>query len=198
LGARPAGPLARPHGIAPATRGEERPISKRQHLRDPNGYTHRCSEDTVGDDHKGPLNNQGKPAYLRKKINANEHKNMGRINPRAHGAPNSRPSHPRAELRFARGARGRTGRTPPRSRAGRPLGRGSASLEGRSPPRMRFRLTRGWAPPRAGFRLAWGLDAPSSESRLDRELNASSSEFLSRSRTSRARRLPTCSPDRGI
>jgi hypothetical protein len=34
-GARPAGPLARPHGITPATRGEESPISKRQHLRDP-------------------------------------------------------------------------------------------------------------------------------------------------------------------
>jgi hypothetical protein len=56
-GARPAGPLARPHGIAPATRGEERPISKRQHLRDPNGHTHRCSGATVGDNHKGPLNN---------------------------------------------------------------------------------------------------------------------------------------------
>jgi hypothetical protein len=38
-GSRPAGPLARPHGIAPTTRGEECPISKRQHLRDPNGYT---------------------------------------------------------------------------------------------------------------------------------------------------------------
>jgi hypothetical protein len=60
-GARPAGLLARPHRIASATRGEERPISKRQHLRDPNGYTHRCSGATVGDSHEGPLNNQGKP-----------------------------------------------------------------------------------------------------------------------------------------
>jgi hypothetical protein len=66
-GARPAGPLARPHGLTPATRGEESPISKRQHLRDPPGYTHRCSGATVGDSHKGPLNNRGKPAYLRKK-----------------------------------------------------------------------------------------------------------------------------------
>jgi hypothetical protein len=65
--ARPASPLARPHGIAPATRGGESPISRRQHLRDPHGYTHRCSGATVGDSHKGPLNNQGKPAYLRKK-----------------------------------------------------------------------------------------------------------------------------------
>jgi hypothetical protein len=61
-GARPAGPLTRPHGTALATRREECPISKRQHMRDPNGYTHRCSGATVGDSHKGPLNNQGKPA----------------------------------------------------------------------------------------------------------------------------------------
>jgi hypothetical protein len=61
-GARPAGPLTRPHGTTLATRREERPISKHQHLRDPNGYTHKCSGATVGDSHKGPLNNQGKPA----------------------------------------------------------------------------------------------------------------------------------------
>jgi hypothetical protein len=66
-GARLACPLARPHGIALATRGEESPISKRQHMQDPNGYTHRCSRSTVRDSHKGPLNNQGRPAYLRKK-----------------------------------------------------------------------------------------------------------------------------------
>jgi hypothetical protein len=30
---------------------------QRQHLRDPNGYTHRCSGATVGDSHEGPLNN---------------------------------------------------------------------------------------------------------------------------------------------
>jgi hypothetical protein len=61
-GARPAGPLMWPHRTALATRREERPISKRQHLRDPNEYTHRCSGATVRDNHKGPLNNQGKPA----------------------------------------------------------------------------------------------------------------------------------------
>jgi hypothetical protein len=32
LGARPAGPLVRPHGMAPATGREESPINKRQHL----------------------------------------------------------------------------------------------------------------------------------------------------------------------
>jgi hypothetical protein len=56
-GARPASPLTRPHGTALATRREECPISKRQHLRDPNGYTRRCSGATIGDSHKGPLNN---------------------------------------------------------------------------------------------------------------------------------------------
>jgi hypothetical protein len=61
-GARPAGLLTRPHGTALATRKKECPISKRQHLREPNGYTCRCSGATVGDSHEGPLNNQGKPA----------------------------------------------------------------------------------------------------------------------------------------
>jgi hypothetical protein len=41
----------------------------------------------VGDSHKGPLNNQGKPTYLRKKTNANESKNTCKINPRVHGPP---------------------------------------------------------------------------------------------------------------
>jgi hypothetical protein len=58
-GARPAGPLTRPHGTALATKREERPISRLQHLRDPNGNTHRCSGATVGDSPKGPLNNRG-------------------------------------------------------------------------------------------------------------------------------------------
>jgi hypothetical protein len=60
-GARPAGPLTRPRGKALATRREECPISRLQHLRDPDGYAHRCSGATVGDNHEGPLNNRGKP-----------------------------------------------------------------------------------------------------------------------------------------
>jgi hypothetical protein len=72
-GARPAGPLTRPHGTALATRREERPISRLQHLRDPHGNTHRCSGATVGDNPKGPLNNRGenrlKPA---KNANTNQ------------------------------------------------------------------------------------------------------------------------------
>jgi hypothetical protein len=39
------------------TRREESPISRRQHLRDPNGYTRKCLGATVGDSHKGRLNN---------------------------------------------------------------------------------------------------------------------------------------------
>jgi hypothetical protein len=80
------------------------------------------TKEVSGTPTRGPLNNQGKPAYFRKKTNANEPKNMRKINPWAHGPPNSRHSHPRAELRFVRGARCHTGKTPPRSRAGRPLG----------------------------------------------------------------------------
>jgi hypothetical protein len=38
------------------------PISRLQLLRDPDGYTHICLGATVGDSHKGPLNNRGKPA----------------------------------------------------------------------------------------------------------------------------------------
>jgi hypothetical protein len=56
-GARPAGPLVRPHGIAQQPGGKKVPSSKRQHLRDPNGYLRKCSGATVGDSHKGPLKN---------------------------------------------------------------------------------------------------------------------------------------------
>jgi hypothetical protein len=79
-GARPAGPLTRPHRKALATRREERPISRLQHLRDPNGNTRRCSVATVGDSPKGPLNNQGetrlKPA---KNANTNRLTHLKRI-----------------------------------------------------------------------------------------------------------------------
>jgi hypothetical protein len=79
-GARPAGPLTRPHGTALATKREERPISRLQHLRDPNGNTHRCSGATVGDSPKGPLNNRGetrlKPA---KTQNTNQLTRLTRI-----------------------------------------------------------------------------------------------------------------------
>jgi hypothetical protein len=53
-------------------------------------------------------------------------------------------------------------------------------------------------PPRAGVRITLGLDAPRARPHLNREPSASSSKFPSRSRASRARRLNTCSPGRGI
>jgi hypothetical protein len=151
--ARPTGLLARPHGITPATRGEESPINKRQHLRDPPGHTHRCSGATVGDSHKGPLNNQGKPTHLRIKQTQTNLKSTRKINPRAHGPPDNRLSHPRrnsaslegnvaalVKPRLARRPVAPSGEVPPCSGAGRPLEWGSASLEG-------------WMTPRAGTRL---------------------------------------------
>jgi hypothetical protein len=88
------------------------------------------------------------------------------VAPAAH--QNNRPRHPRAKLRFARGAQHRASKTPPLPRASRPLGRGSASLEGRAPPRLRPASLEGQSPPRVRFRLARGLDAPSGEVRLTR------------------------------
>jgi hypothetical protein len=82
-------------------------------------WPHVCLASRVGDSHEGPLNNQGKPAYIRKKQTQTNLKTHAR---QTRGPPNNRPSHPRAELRFARGVRRRTGTTSPRSRAGRPLG----------------------------------------------------------------------------
>jgi hypothetical protein len=70
FGARPAGPLTRPRGKALATRREECPNSRLQHLRDPNGNTPRCSGATVRDSPRGPLNNQGK-TRLKPAKNAN-------------------------------------------------------------------------------------------------------------------------------
>jgi hypothetical protein len=43
------------------------PINRLQHLRDHDGYTHRCPGATVRDSHKGPLNNRGNPLKTCKK-----------------------------------------------------------------------------------------------------------------------------------
>jgi hypothetical protein len=63
-GARPASPLARPHGIAQQPGEKNVPSAKRQHLRDPKGYPYRCSGATVGDNHRGLLKNRGNPFYF--------------------------------------------------------------------------------------------------------------------------------------
>jgi hypothetical protein len=108
-GAKPAGSLTRPHGTALATRREECPISELQHLRVPNGNTHRCSGATVGDSPKGPLNNRGetclKPEKRKTKstrtpnTHAQHRNNLGG----PHGPPGRHGRRPSSEVRLARG-----------------------------------------------------------------------------------------------
>jgi hypothetical protein len=50
-----------------SNQGGDLPISKRQHLRGPNGHTHRRSGATVEDSHEGPLNDQRNPIKLVKR-----------------------------------------------------------------------------------------------------------------------------------
>jgi hypothetical protein len=87
-GARPAGPLAPPHGIA------QQPGGRTSHQPAPpyagsQRMPHRCSGATLGDNHRGPLNNRGKPTSSRKKCKT-------KTNPRAQNAhtTRSRPSWP--------------------------------------------------------------------------------------------------------
>jgi hypothetical protein len=109
-GARPVGPLTRSHRKALATRREERPISRLQHLREPDRYTHRCSGATFGDSHKGPLNNQ-EETHLKPAKNA---KHKSTRTPKTHtqhnhdpggprGPPVQHSGHPSSKVRLARG-----------------------------------------------------------------------------------------------
>jgi hypothetical protein len=147
-GARPAGPLMRPHGKAFATGREERPISRLQHLREPDRYTHRCSGATVGDSHEGPLKNRGE-SCLKLAKNAKRKANL---------EPNTKHTQHDPHRSGPRGSPKWRGKAPPRARSAlldgsRPLERGPphsrahAPLE-RGPPRSRF-LPRGPAPARA-------------------------------------------------
>jgi hypothetical protein len=148
-GARPAGPLTRPHGKRSRTRGERRPISRLQHLREPERRTRRCSGATVGDSPRGPLKQLGKP---HSKPAKKPRPNTPRLNtqgmahatvaPAAHqGGPLKDPleqapprSRPHTSLGWA----------PPRSRE-------CAYLE-QAPPRSRVRTTLERAPPRSRVR----------------------------------------------
>jgi hypothetical protein len=151
-GARPAGPLTRPHGKAFATRKEERPISRLQHLREPDRYTRRCSGATVGDSHEGPLKNWGE-SYLKPAKNAKHKPNLG---------PNAKYTHNTIHAAVAPAAH-RSGPTkhplergPPRSRAHTSIERGPsrsrvpASLE-QGPPRSRVPASLERGPPRSRF-----------------------------------------------
>jgi hypothetical protein len=141
---------------------------------------------TVGESHKGPLNNQGKPAQTRKKINANEPKYARKTNPRTHDPSRNRPSHPQAELRSARGEWRCPDTTPPRSWDGHPLQRGFVSLEVQTTPERDPASLGGWTPPLArGSASVEGRAPPRASFRPARG-------------GSQARCLHTCSPGRGI
>jgi hypothetical protein len=142
-----------------ATRREESPISKCQHLRDPNRYPCRCSGATVRDNHRGPLKNRGKPTFSRKNTNINKfaspkHAQHNRawwpqrptktISPgtlERNSASLEGRSTALTKLCLARGPVAPSSEVPPRSRAERPLGRGL--------PRSRARCPLGRGPPRS-------------------------------------------------
>jgi hypothetical protein len=154
-GARPAGLLTRPHGTAFSNQGEECPISKCQHPRDPNGYTRRCSGATVGDSHKGPLNNQGNPLKTRKN---------------AKRGLNHKPKHMHDTITTLVAPAARQGGTADDPSGGVRLARGLDA------PTSRTRLARGLDAPSGEVHLAQGLDTPSGEVRLVRGLNTPSGE----------------------
>jgi hypothetical protein len=136
-GARPAGPLTRPHGKALATRREERPISRLQHLRDPNGNTHRCSGATVEDSPEGPINNQGE-TRLKPAKNA---KHKSTYMPDTHTWHKHGPGGPRG---------------PPRQHSERPSSE-THLARGVDTPSGEVRLARGPYAPSGGVRLTRGL-----------------------------------------
>jgi hypothetical protein len=166
------------HGCASAppqngitTRREERPISKHQPLRVPNGYHRRGSGATVGDGHKGPLITGENPLFH--EITKRKQTHKPHITPRAATAQYGErpmaqiisaahqaaiPNTPRVDFRLARG---------PGAAA-----RISALLEG-------------YVPPRVSLLLAQGLRAPSGES-------------LPRSRLPRARDATPTPPTRAL
>jgi hypothetical protein len=173
-GARPAGPLTRPHGTTLATKREECPISRLQHLRDPNGNTHRCLGATVGDSPKGPLNNRGE-THVRPAKNVKHkstcapktHTQHNRDPGGPHGPPVRHDRRPSSEVRLARGIGTPSGRVrfarglhtpsggvrpargiPPPLERGPPRSRAEHPL-GRGPPRSRAPTRAFPTPPRA-------------------------------------------------
>jgi hypothetical protein len=162
-GARPAGPLTRPHGTTLATRREERPISRLQHLRDPNGNTQRCSGATVWDSPKGPLNNRGetrlKPAKNTKHKSTctpnthTQHKhNLG--GPR--GPLGQHSECPSSGTRLARGIDAPSGEVRLARGPYTPLGRGPSRSRAQSRPSNEVRLARGLSAPSGRARSARG------------------------------------------
>jgi hypothetical protein len=155
------------------TRREERPISRFQHLREPQWQTHRCSRATVGDSPRGPLKQLGNPRlkpatkpntlYLTMQDMAHAAET-----PAAHqGGPLEDPleqASPRSRMRAS------LGRAPPRSR-------GCAYLE-RTPPRSRVRSALERGPPRSralrtrACSRTWAFNALTSAGRRHHALGA--------------------------
>jgi hypothetical protein len=112
----------------------------------------------------GPLNNQGKPAYIRKKLTQTNLKTRAR---QTHGPTTHQTislatlgqnsaslegrSPPRVRFRLARGSDAPSSGIPPRSGAGRPLERGPVSIESQAPPRASIRPARGHHGPAASI-----------------------------------------------
>jgi hypothetical protein len=136
---------------------EERPISRLQHLRDPNRNTHRCWGATVGDSPKGPLNNQKetrlKPA---KNANANQLTHLTRIHSTTtiQVAPTARQDNtadaPLSEVRLARGVDAPLGKVRPARGPYAPSGGARLARGLNHTPRTKSASFEGWAPPRAG------------------------------------------------
>jgi hypothetical protein len=144
-GARPAGSLTRPHGKAFATEREERPISRLQHLGEPDRYTHTCSGATVGDSHEGPLKNRG--GLLLK--TCKKHKTQTHLEPNAkHMHIHTAQPTPRWPSRPTRAAQ--QGAPSSKVRLARGL----------TPPSSGVRFARGSLPSSSGVRLARGLTLP--------------------------------------
>jgi hypothetical protein len=115
---------------------EERPISKRQPLRVPNGHHRRGTGATIGESHEGPLITRKNPFFFAKMI-IQTHKPQ--ITPR---------------IVAAWCGEGPTARITSATHQAANLG----------PPRANFRLARGPGTAPRNLRLARGLDAPSGES----------------------------------
>jgi hypothetical protein len=144
-------PLTRSHGKTPTesvrkARREERPISRLQHLREPQWHTRRCSGATVGDSPRGPLKQTGESplkTHDKPKLSAPHLNTQGR----AHAAV-ALTAHQDSPLKDP------LEQAPPRSRAhatpeqAPPGSRGCAYLE-QAPPRSRTYSALERAPPRS-------------------------------------------------
>jgi hypothetical protein len=165
-GARPAGPLTRPHGKHSQTRREGRPIRRLQHLREPGRRTRRCSGATVGDSPEGTLKQLGKSRLKTCKkpkpntscLSAHTGHGPRRGGP---GGPPRRPTQrsPRSRLRLARE------HTPPSS--------GLRPVRGCTLTSSGLRLARGSTPTSNRLRLARGHPARTRRSHTqERAFNA--------------------------